>query len=206
MNKYCFVIILIFLPLLTVEGQNLYRQSKYEFGASAGVMLPGQVIVRHNSDATLDADLTSEAAFLLRLYFDIIYGRTTSIGVFFNYSDFAFTNSPTTASLTDTGIAFKYRFLLNKTMAIRPGAGLGYRFFGASDTAIENGGLATNLSLEFIWALTENNLKLLADVGLFAQPYGQSDEYDVFIPSLPYVTLGVAFLAAKSVLRSSPLQ
>jgi hypothetical protein len=36
-------------------------------------------------------------------------------------------------------------------------------------------------------------LKLLADVGLFAQPYGQSDEYDVFIPSLPYVTLGVAF-------------
>lgn len=171
-------------------GQNLYKVRKYEIGITGGILFEGQV---HAKSSEEDLRLEKKNAFLGKLYFDIALGRSLKGGVFFNFSSLAFSNDNATASLRDTGIHFKYRFLFNKRFAIRPGAGIAYRFFGSSSETIQNGGLATNASVEFIYALTKDNTKLLADLGFFAQPYGQSNDYSITIPPIPYVTLGLAF-------------
>ena len=178
-----------------ILGQNLYKLRKYEFGASGGILAEGTINANYDGDeaGVDDQKLDKKSAFLFKIYFDIVINRFTSVGVFLNFSDIEFSNSSSTASWRDTGLAFKYRFLMSKRFAIRPRVGLGYRFFGSSDTAIQNGGLATNLSVEFLYALTENNMKLLGDVGIMAQPWGTSGDYGVTIPPIPFATLGVAF-------------
>ena len=177
------------------HGQNLYKTKKYEFGASGGILFEGIINANYDGNEAGNEDLELEKtnAFLLKLYFDIVISRFTSVGVFFNLSDIEFSNSKSTGSWRDTGLAFKYKFLMSKRFAIRPRIGVGYRFFGSSDTAIKNGGIATNASVEFLYALTENNMKLLADVGFMAQPGGTSGDYSITIPPIPFATIGVAF-------------
>ena len=194
--KNLIVVFLIFMfGSELAQGQNLYKTKKYEFGASVGILFEGMINANYdgNEPGNEDLELEKTNAFLLKFYFDIVISRHTSIGVFFNFSDIEFSNSNATASWRDTGLAFKYKFLINKRFAIRPRIGAGYRFFGSSDTAIQNGGLATNASVEFLYALTANNMKLLADLGFMAQPWGTSGDYSLKIPPTPYATIGIAF-------------
>ena len=188
--KSIFIVLGIILFVTQASAQNLYKTNQYEIGISVGALLSGTVDISKTGESQT---LTSKTEFMGRFFFDIVLGRRSSVGVFVNASELAFEGDSVSVSLRDFGIMYKYRFLLNKRMGIRPGIGIGYRILNSATPIVNSGGLSANLSLEFVYALTKDNIKLFLDTGILTQPFGRADEWDVRFGPIPYFNVGVAF-------------
>jgi hypothetical protein len=192
-KSYRSFFILFLLPLFVASelpGQNLYKTNSYEIGLSYGKFFSGTVTVSKDG---IDTDLKKKDGYIGQIFFDIVLNRHSSFGVFLNYSNLDFEGDSVKVTMSDFGAKYKYRLLLNKRFAIHPGIGIGYRNLDSTTPIIDSAGLSVNLSVEFIYAVTQSNIKVFADTGLLSEPFGKADDYDVRFYAHPYLNLGIAF-------------
>ncbi len=170
------------------EGKS-FGERNYDIGLTAGFWLPGTVSV-HND--LMSDDFDKDAGLILKGFADMYIVPRFAIGAFASYSKSTLTvyGEPVDAAMYEAGIAFKPRFLLSPTVALKPGFNFGYRGMSAPDLGgdSDGDGMALDISAELQFDRFEGFLPHL-EAGFLTQPVGGTD--DVWISWAPIFYLGV---------------
>lgn len=172
--------------------QGSFTGKEYEIGLEGGVWLPGTIDIE-------DANVDKSAGPLIRVFADMYVAPKFLVGGYLNYSTATveYAGYEADADFFELGIAFKPRFLLSPTTALKPGLNIGYRQskrdrldVESPDVETDADGLAVNLSVELQFKLTGGYVFFI-DGGFLTQPSGGNDDADVTWGPILYLCAGI---------------
>jgi hypothetical protein len=180
--------------LLSLPAVNAFADDSnkgYEFGVSAGVWFAG-------GDVSVDSDpyyndFQKDNSFLMKGYLDSIITPKFCIGMYMHYApSVTYENTYIEQSMIEFGFAIKPRFVLNDTVVLKPGLGIGYRkYYSDSKTADNMQALGTNFSCEI--QFVSKKFTPYVEVGFLAQPVGGNSDWSMDFPPIWYLMGGIAF-------------
>jgi len=161
------------------------EKKQFDLAVTGGLLTPGTIQASWYDDFQLRNTITfsNDPSLITRIMADYYIIPNLAIGTALNYGAIT---PQSNITYEDNGlhtidkhdidllgycVAIKGRFLINETMAIKPGLYIGgWSTFSSSPEARENG-VAINGSLELQTYFYENYYFLI-DMGFFSQPYG----------------------------------
>jgi hypothetical protein len=161
------------------------EKKQFDLAVTTGILGSGNIDASWYSDFQPDSTISfnNEPSLMTRVMGDYYLTPYFAIGGALNYGpiipqqDIVYednglhTISKHDIDLLGYCVAFKGRFILNETMALKPGLYIGgWSSFSSSPEARESG-VAINGSLE-LQAFYYENYYFLIDTGFFTQPYG----------------------------------
>lgn len=217
-TKGLLLVLLLILTQKILIAQTL-GENKIEFSASGGFFFPGNVQGSYESDFPPDLSVTVRNSLspLLKLTGDYFLTSNFSVGLNLNYAAYyisdilykdqslKFGNEVNLGrwdgidhiiklddiSMLEINSSFKWRFILNERMVLRPALYVGYRQTFSESPWSRERGVVINYNLEYQFFFTDQ-LFALADLGFFSQAYG-GVKHIGYLRTLgvPYFTLGI---------------
>jgi hypothetical protein len=194
--KAVFVAALAFtIALMQVQAyaqEGSFTGKEYEIGLEGGWWFPGTIDIE-------DANVDKSGGLLIRVFADMFVAPKFLVGGYLNYSTATveYAGYEADADFYELGIAFKPRFLLSPTMALKPGLNIGYRQSKRDrldveppDVETDADGLAVNVSVELQFKLTGGYVFFI-DGGFLTQPSGGNDDADVTWGPIMYLCAGI---------------
>ena len=94
-------------------------------------------------------------------------------------------------SFIEFGIAFKPKFMVSPTVAIKPGLNIGYRKMETDESSYDAEGLGLNASVEIQFQV--KGMLFFIEPGFLSQPAGGNDNTDITFGPIGYINVGVCF-------------
>ena len=193
-----FLIFLMFFISLPAESNAAKKSSgkksaatatgDSEIGISGGLWMSGTMSVW---DDGWDVDVDKSSSLMLRAILDKYVGNDFAVGLYINFSQIEAEDADIDGTMKEFGFAFKPKFYMSPTLAVKPGLNIGYRLITSSDIEdIE--GLGVNFSCEFQF-LNNKKPAFYIDLGFLAQPTGGNDYYNLTFGPIFYILAGVFF-------------
>lgn len=179
----------VFAAKKTVETESPKSSiSETEIGISAGLWFSGTASV-WTDDWEESVDKSNSLMF--RAILDKNIGRDFAVGMYGNFSQFKAEDADVDGTMMEFGFAFKPRFYINPTFAVKPGLNIGYRQISSSDIDTIDA-LGLNFSCEFQF-LNDEGPSFYMDFGFLAQPTGGNEDWHFTFGPIFYLLAGVLF-------------
>jgi hypothetical protein len=195
-----FIIILFVIifsaEILKAEPQNQSSKpvdKSYEFGISAGIWFAGGDVSFDNDPYFIDAQKTN--SFLMKAFLDAYAGPHVAIGIYGHFAPtVGYDETSSTQRMLEFGFAVKPRFVINNTIALKPGLGIGYRRYSSSEkTADSIQAMGANFMMEVQFLTISPVFTPYFEFGFLAQPVGGNSDWSMTFPPIWYAMVGVAF-------------